>query len=669
MYLRNEGSYIGPYSNDMAPYMVEPQNELRSRQFNGLAFVGPAQSAKTQALILNWLAYSVVVDGLDMIVYSPTQSSARDFSIRRVKRMNDNSPEVGKRLMKSREADNVHDKHYNNGLILNLSWPTKSEFAGRPVGRIALTDYDRMDDDVEGEGAPFDLASKRTTTFRSYAMTVAESSPSRPIENTKWIRTSPHEAPPCKGILSIYNRGDRRRWYWPCPSCGSYFEGKWEHLKYKNKKSVLATAETVYMECPYCIAPIQPSQRQNMQEWGTWLKDGESIDERGMIVGTPLRSTIASFWMNGVAAAFITWQQLVVNYLNAYADYEKTGSEESLSKFFNTDIGAPYISKRQESDLNPERIRENAHEVTTLEMPFERHINRVPMVQPTVPEAVRFLVASVDVQANAFVVQVHGICPGIPYDVVVVDRFQLRKSLRVDQQGEAEWVKPNTYAEDWDLLESEVMSRVYPLDDSSERSMGIKLTVCDSGGREGVTGQAYNFRRRLRAKSLAGRFHLLKGDPLPSRPRAQITLPDSSRKDKFSGARGDVPLLLLNSNMLKDDLRGRLDASEPGKGQIRTPKWLPEAWYSELCVEVRNEKGWSNPRRYRNESWDLLYYCLGACVSSLLHVEGINWNSPPGWAREWDQNDLVTKPNEKEVFADTLKQDYDFKNLGRTLAG
>ena len=40
----------------------------------------------------------------------------------------------------------------------------------------------------------------------------------------------------------------------------------------------------------------------------------------------------------------------------------------------------------------------------------------------------RFLVAAVDVQKNAFVVQVHGIMPGQPFDIVVVDRFKLLKS-------------------------------------------------------------------------------------------------------------------------------------------------------------------------------------------------------------------------------------------------
>src|SRR3954470_2258882 len=50
--LNNPGSYIGPYRNDMAPYMVEPMNTLQSKFFTSLAFVGPAQSGKTEALIL-----------------------------------------------------------------------------------------------------------------------------------------------------------------------------------------------------------------------------------------------------------------------------------------------------------------------------------------------------------------------------------------------------------------------------------------------------------------------------------------------------------------------------------------------------------------------------------------------------------------------------------------
>src|SRR4051812_16368880 len=74
--LNNAGSYIGPYRADFAPYMQEPADTLTSRDHNGVIFVGPAQSGKTEALILGWLAYSVRVDPADMLIFSPTQSAA-----------------------------------------------------------------------------------------------------------------------------------------------------------------------------------------------------------------------------------------------------------------------------------------------------------------------------------------------------------------------------------------------------------------------------------------------------------------------------------------------------------------------------------------------------------------------------------------------------------------
>lgn len=660
----------------MAPYMVEPQNTLQSRLMSSTIFVGPAQSAKTQALILNWLAYSIMVDGMDMIIYSPTQSASRDFSMRRVDRMHRHSPQIGKMLLASREADNVYDKQYVTGMLLNLSHPTVTEFAGRPVGRIALTDYDRMPDDVGGDGSPFDLGSKRTTTFRSFAMTVAESSPSRPVENPRWIATSPHEAPPCTGIMALYNRGDRRRWYWPCAHCGNYFEGQWKDLEWDVKNSILASAETARLICPANGCRIEQAERQGMQDWGVWLKDGQGIDPNtGAVTGDGVRSSTASFWLNGIAANFTTWTNLVVSYLNALSEYEKTGSDEALKKFFNTDLGVPYLPKSQESELLPENLKARAEPLPVLEVTSEQAIDRIHnpkmvdfVMEPMVPANVRFLIATVDVQNNLFAVQVQGVLPGEPFDMVVVDRFQIRKSQRRDAQGDSEWVKPSGYLEDWNEITAQVLNRTYPLSDGSGRRMAIKMTGCDSGGREGVTTNGYNYYRLLRSTGDAGRFQLLKGDPLPSRPRANISFPDSNRKDRLSAARGDVPVMFLNSNILKDALRGRIECMTPGKGMLRYGQWLPDAWYAEMCVEVRDDKGWHNPKNHRNEAWDLTYYAMGVCVSVLIRVEGIDWENPPGWAAPWDKNDLVSMPLAL-AFATVRKDDspIDFGKFGRIL--
>jgi phage terminase large subunit GpA-like protein len=655
VYIKVEGAWDGLYSNDQAPYMIEPQDTFVSRVFNGMIFVGPAQCGKTQSLILNTVAYSIKVDPMDMIIYCPTSAAARDFSMRRIDRLHFNSPDIGNLLRPDRDADNVFDKHYKTGMILTMSHPSRTEFAGRPIGRVVLTDRDRMDDDIDGEGEPFDLAIKRTTTFRSFAMCVAESSPSRPITDSKWVRKTPHEPPPCKGILGLYARGDRRRLYWPCPSCGSYFEGNFRMLRYENRD----VDASIRMLCPAvdCDYQIHPDERYDMLKRAKWVKDFQTIDKDGIIHGDGPRTKIASFWLNGVAAAFVTWAELAHNYIAANEAYERTGEEEALIKFYNNDLGEPYKPKSMEADRLPEVLQARSEDLGGSED------------NPVVPHGVRLLIATIDVQKNMFIVQVHGVLPGTPFDTVIVDRFKIHLSDdRLDDDGQVEWVKPGTYLEDWDLLTEKVIKRTYPLADGSGRRMIIKLTGCDSGGKAGVTANAYDYFRKLRREGLGGRFILVKGTGLPTAPITKINYPDSNNTKLKAAAQGDVPVLMLQSNKLKDIASNRLDCMLPGKGLVRYPEWLPDWFYSELCSEVRTEKGWDKPAHARNEAWDLFYYFIGVCVSPLIKIESFDWENPQAWYAPWETNNLISEPDRPERFALTDQSRYDFAALGRKLA-
>jgi phage terminase large subunit GpA-like protein len=655
VHLNNPGAYTGPWLNSTAWYMVEPMDTTVSRHYSGLIFVGPAQCGKTQALLLNVIAHHVKVDPMDILMFCPTQAAARDFSMRRIDRMHRNSPEIGRLLGASSDADNKFDKMYVNGMMLTLSWPSVTEFAGRPVGIVLLTDYDRMPDDIDGEGAPYPLAQKRTTTFRSFAMALAESSPSREVENPKWIRQTPHEAPPCKGILGLYNQGDRRRRYWPCPDCGSYFEANFTMLVYERRTTNLESGETVRLQCPHCETKIHFDQRDEMDAMGVWLKDGQWIDENGRVCGDEPRTSVASFWLNGVAASFVTWPKLVEMYLNALDVFDRTGSEEELTKFYNNDLGEPYLPRSRENDRLPEVLKSRAEKLS----------------QRKVPANTRILFGVVDVQKNRFIAQVFGVQPGLPFDLVLIDRFDIAKSKRLDNDGDPYMVRPHTFLEDWNQITEQVIAKTYELDDDSGRRMSLRMTICDSGGREGVTTNAYNYWRSFSTDETnmpyAGRFHLAKGDPTRGIPRARITFPDSNRRDKFSVARGDVPVLMFNPNELKDVLANRLMCTVPGKGMIMFPDWLEDWFWAELCEEVRDDKGWQNPNNRRNEAWDLSYYALGLCVSSLLPVEKIEWERPPLWAEEWDKNPMIFSPDKGKPFEREREQAYDFAQLGKAL--
>lgn len=658
-YVNQPGAYVGPWLNSTTPYMVEPMNMINSRSFDKMALVAPAQTGKTDALILNGIVFSVKVDPMDIMVFCPTSTAARDFSMRRVDRLHRHSVEVGEMLMKSRDADNKFDKHYITGTILTLSYPSVTELAGRPVGRILITDYDRIDDDIGGDGNAFDLASKRTTTFGSFAMCVAESSPSRPVVDPTWIQRTPHEAPPCDGIVGLYNRGDRRRWQWACPHCDVYFEGKFQMLQWDTKDKAtgrpltnLEKSETVRMVCPHCGAEIDPKERYEMNLMGMWVPEGCTVDENGRLVGTPMRSTFASFWLRGTAAAFVSWQKLVLNYLDASDDYERTLSEEALKKFWNNDMGEPYLPKSLESVRAPETLKARAE----------------TWGEQLVPENVRFLVATVDVQKHRFEVAVHGIAPGYPFDTYLIDRFEIAKSNRVDEEGDPMILHPGSYLEDWNLIETKVMDKLYPLADGSGRKMPIKMTGCDSGGEAGVTGNAYEFYRKLRREGKSARFTLVKGDPKVNNPRTRIATPDSNQKDKKAIARGDVPVLMINSNLLKDSLNGRLDVLVPGKGMYHLPSWASDYVFTELCVEYRDEKGWHCPSHARNETWDLAYYALGMCISPrVLGIESVDWETPPAWADVWDKNCMIVEAESRDIVSAFEEPAFNFAAMAQAL--
>jgi phage terminase large subunit GpA-like protein len=119
---------------------------------------------------------------------------------------------------------------------------------------------------------------------------------------------------------------------------------------------------------------------------------------------------------------------------------------------------------------------------------------------------------------------------------------------------------------------------------------------------------------------------------------------------------------------MKDWVEAALGRLTPGAGYIQFPNWLGLDFYKELCVETRNLKGeWENPKKYRNESWDLLVYCYAICV--YLRTEKFNWDSFVNhWASEWDDNVLVFGGDDESSVKLIKKGSDDIKDKLKKLA-
>ena len=623
-----------PWDPNLAPYVIEPMNCLASREYDAVVFVGPARTGKTIGLIDGWIVYNIVCDPADMLVIQVSEEKAREHSKKRLDRTFRCSPDVKTRLSPRRNDNNVYDRTFRAGNYLKLGWPSVNIMSSSDYKSVALTDYDRFPEDIDGEGDAFSLASKRTTTFMSSGMTLVESSPGRDVRNTKWRRTTPHEAPPTTGILSLYNRGDRRRLYWPCPHCGEYFQPEMDNMTgYRESTDPVLASEAAFLQCPACKGKINADMKRSLNMQGVWLRDGQQIDRDGTIMGEGRRSRIASFWMEGPAAAYQTWSQLIYKFLTAEKEYEDTGSEETLKTVVNTDFGRPYLPRSSMEQRKSEVLEQRAEEVP----------------KRAVPDGVQFIEATIDVQAGKnkrFVVQVTGY--GAMGERWLVDRYNIRYSLRSDENGESMPIDPASYPEDWDLLLTDVFHKTWPLASDPSKCMRLMAMAVDSGGEDGVTDNAYKFWRKCRREGLGNRIYLFKGDSTRRAKLITRTFPDNTgRSTRRAKVAGDVPLYLLQTDALKDRVNNALWRESPGPGYVHFPAWLGTWFFDELTYEERAVDGkWSKPGHGPNEAFDLLVYADALAI--LQGYEKIKWPDAPDWARRetWVENANPETPDE-----------------------
>jgi len=451
-------------------------------------------------------------------------------------------------------------------------------------------------------------------------MCMVESSPGKPLAEPNYRLATPPEAPPAGGILGLFNRGGRRRYCWPCPPCEDSLPAEpglglfsslpdeddlLEMVRASDLQAMAADHAVVF--CRHCGSGIESKHRQRMLQSGTWLRDGQEINKQGEKSDGGLQSSVASFWLGGVAAAYQNWNSLLLRYLQALRGYATSGDEESLKVTVNTDQAMPYI---------PRALREDSKTRDAADLAEE-------MPRYIVPEQARFLVASADVQGgqNArFVVQVHAVGPHL--EQWLIDRYEIKDSKRPGNPP----LDPASYPEDWDTLTDQVLAATYRTTIEGEE-LRVKLLVADSGGEAGVTENAYQWYLRLQKTGLQHKVRLYKGGSTAGAPLIRQTR---------VGPRKSVPQLLCNPNLLKDAVHNASRREDAGAARLHFPTWLGATFWDEMKAEVRQGNGTWKKIRKRNEALDLCAMIRAGCL--YLAADRIDWTKPPAWARPIPEN-------------------------------
>ncbi|MGF1878788.1 phage terminase large subunit family protein [Photobacterium frigidiphilum] len=642
----SDGMDTTKFLSSMTPYMREPMNALSRRIYEAVIVVGPARSGKTKAMVEGWINYAVTQAPGDMLLIYSTKTKAVDMSKVDLDRCFSKTKPI-RDLRTGRKADdNLTSKQFKNGMMLKLDSATETSLSASTYRYAGCTDYDSSDDAVGEEGSKFQLMLMRVQNAKSSGMAMAESSPGRivrqPIQDAQLL---PHESQPCSGIGALYNQGDRRRFYWQCPDCDAWFMPHFEVLKWDDLDDPQDAANSAYCECPRCTYPIKEKQKRQLNLDGQWFREG-GVDQYGQVVDDDSlvrKSKWATFWFEGIIAAYACWEKLVYRYLNAQSQYDNSGDEEALKSFMNINIGRPYILQSQSQEVG-------AHELMARAQDYPRGV---------VPEGGRFLIMSIDVQGgrknSRFVVQAQVFGEGLQR--WIIDRYEILTT----PYRNGDRINPAVYAEDWDLLIELAIKKTYLLADDSGRVMKPLLTLCDSGGSgetrdnktTSVTELSYQFYNRLKGKGLSHLFRLVKGASRVPKDLVKESYPDKRSKH----AHGEIPLLLLHTNRLKHRVSASYVRAEFGSRYFHLPAWCSREWFDELTAEFVDENGdWKKPEKAANESFDLCVYAEAG-----MHYKGgdeLNWKNPPGWADEWQFNTNVIDADVQPLFEKTARKRY-----------
>lgn len=631
------------WDSGLTPYMVEPTDLAASRRYEAMVFMGPARSGKTISLVEGVTAYSIKVDPADTLIVQTNQKQGEVYSKTRISRMIRYSPDLKAEMSPRAHDDNVLLKFFRSGMALHIGYPSLSILSGKDFKRVLITDADNATGDMTIDEV-FGLALKRVQTFMSSGFCGVESSPAKDYLDPRWKPGTKHQAPPASGIASLFNRGDRRGWYWPCMDCGEYFWARpglsLFHLPDMEELRERVMVDDLYqlsqrlamVHCPHCGVGLEHRWKRTMNNAGRWAGEMQVVHADGSMSGELPLSRVASFWLGGVSAAYQSWESLLERYLQALKTYVSTGDQQALRSTVNVDQAMPFL---------PPSVQVSAEQAELS----DRAESYAPEM---VPEGVRFLTATVDVQANRFVVQVFGWGPsedGLGAERWIVDTYSLKTSARSDGAGGFLPLEPAAYLEDWKRLTEKVVLRRYALGDGSGRTMPIRRVAIDSQGVKGTAPRALEYWRQLRLDGHALNVRLIKGVSSKSAPLMREGFPDArDRKDRHSGAVGDVPMLFLHTDRLKDMVDANLKREQRGPGYYHLPMWLPASFFREFTAETRTTTGWVNPSGRRNEQFDLSGY--NEAMGIWLRVGSINWNAPPPWASPWDLNPDVLAADE-----------------------
>lgn len=431
-------------------FQIEMMDAILDPEVHELVVMKPTQMGYSDAVLNNIIGYYIDLNPQPIMMVQPTIENAKDYGKKRITPMLESSPTLRDKIRppKSRASGNTLSlKEFPGGFLKLTGANSGAGLRSDPVPIVVFDEVDGYPLDVDGEGDPIAIGSRRTDAFADWKIYMG-STPAKP-----------------KGVSPIekaYLKSDQRSFHVPCPFCAFFQKLVWRDRKEVDGEVILGDFRLVYAFdaddqlvkdsvayiCYACAKPIPERYKQQMINRGKWIA---KFPDRP-IVGFHLNA-LYSPWRDN-------WDQLATEWKEAQRDPEK------LKAFLNLRLAETWA---EDADAVGWQVLRNRREKYADDYEVQ------------VPHGVGILTAGVDVQGDRLECVVKGWGAGEESWLVSYERFM----------GD-----PGT-PEVWTELDKFLLGKFRH---ASGAAMGIKVTMIDSGGAN--TDEVYRFVKPRQSRSV-----------------------------------------------------------------------------------------------------------------------------------------------------------------------
>lgn len=364
----------GPWRTRRTPYLREPMDSFGAPGIEQVTMCFSAQAGKTEVL-LNTLGYAIDQDPGPCLFVTRREQDATRLLANAIRPMVDASPQLRRNLTGHASDWKTSGEVRFLRMVLYMGWAASpTSLASNPCRYVWCDEVDKYPEFSGKEADPVDLARERQHTFVGQRCLLLASTPT-----TRRGR-----------IWREYELSDQRRYWVPCPHCGTFQVLRWAQVRWPEEITdprELLGRDAAWYECEGCTQHISDAEKVRALDRGVWVPRGGTVGADGQIEGAPEPSPHRGYALWRGYSPWSTWSQIAAKFLEA----QQTQDRSRLMNFVNS-----WLAELWEEEL--ERPSAGSVEAAVVEGHVEGEF----------PDEVKVLTAGVDVQKRNVYVTVWG---------------------------------------------------------------------------------------------------------------------------------------------------------------------------------------------------------------------------------------------------------------------